>query len=99
MAKAHRLVNVKAGNVFKHFKHDLVDTDDKLMYMYEIIAVAVDSETLEKKVVYRALYETGGEYTTWVRDYNDFISEVDKQKYPDAKQKYKFEQVRDWKKK
>ncbi|MDD4298956.1 MAG: DUF1653 domain-containing protein [Bacilli bacterium] len=40
--------------------------------------------------MYEALY---GDHKIWVRNYNDFISEVDKIKYPDVSQKYRFEEV------
>lgn len=53
-----------------------------------IYIVAINSETDKKMVVYRALY---GENTLYVRDYDMFLSEVDHEKYPDIKQKYRFE--------
>ena len=53
-----------------------------------IYIVAINSETDKKMVVYRALY---GENTLYVRDYDMFLSEVAHEKYPDIKQKYRFE--------
>ena len=53
--------------------------------------IAKDCETLEDIVVYRALYDNK---QLWVRKYSDFISEVDHKKYPDVKQKYRFEELR-----
>ena len=69
---------VKVNRVYKHFKGDL--------YLVEVIAI--NSETNEKYVVYRALY---GDNLLYIRPYNMFISEVDHEKYPDIKQKYRFE--------
>ena len=39
-------------------------------------------------VLYRRLYEDCG---LWVRTKEMFLSEVDHEKYPDVKQKYRFE--------
>lgn len=41
-------------------------------------------------VMYKSLYEDRGDY---VRELDMFMSEVDKEKYPDAKHKYRFEEV------
>lgn len=68
---------ITPGKTYRHFKGDLV----KVLY------IALDSETLDKKVVYEHNDKI------WVRDYEMFISKVDKQKYKDVLQEYRFEEV------
>ncbi len=66
------------ATIFKHFKGQ----------EYKIVAVAKDSENLEEKIIYRGEYEDN---PLWIRSYEDFFSEVDHEKYPEIKQKYRFE--------
>ncbi len=69
---------IKEKGIYKHFKGDY----------YLVEEVAKDSETKEPVVVYRRLY---GEGDLWVRPLDMFLSEVDHEKYPNVKQKYRFE--------
>jgi len=73
-------MRLKPGDVVRHFKGN----------EYEILHIALDSETMEKVVVYRALY---GERGVWVRPLEMFLSPVDREKYPDVRQNYRFEKV------
>jgi len=69
----------KIGGIYKHFKGN----------MYEVKAIALHSETMEKMVVYQALY---GDNQVYVRPYDSFVSKVDKVKYPDVEAEYRFEE-------
>ena len=71
---------VKAGEYYRHFKGGL----------YQVTGIAKDAGTERPVVVYQALY---GEEELWVRDYEEFVSEVDRAKYPDAEQQYRFEKI------
>ena len=74
---------IKAGQIYKHFKGTY----------HKIIGIARDSESLDEVVVYT--HEDTGEL--WVRNKSDFLSLVDKNKYPMVKQEYRFELVKELK--
>lgn len=82
----------RPGDIVQHFKRELLSEEERAgdMYLYEIIGVALHSETLEQMMVYRPLYGDGGMY---VRPLEMFLSETDHEKYPQVKQKYRFEKV------
>lgn len=79
----------KVGDIVKHFKREYVD-EITSEYMYKIIGFASHTETGEKLVIYQGLYAP---FKTCARPYEMFISEVDRNKYPEAKQLYRFEVV------
>ena len=76
---------IEIGKTYKHFKGNL----------YKVLDIVFDSESnndeeYKKVVVYQALY---GDNLKWARPYDMFNSLVDKEKYPNIEQKYRFEEV------
>lgn len=82
----------RPGDIVQHFKREMLSEEERAgdMYLYEIVGVALHSETREKMMVYRPLYGDGGMY---VRPLEMFLSETDHEKYPQVKQKYRFEKA------
>lgn len=66
--------------IYRHFKGQL----------YIVEGIATHSETKEQLVVYRQAY---GERKLYVRPLEMFLSPVDREKYPDATQEFRFEEV------
>lgn len=81
--------DIEVGDLVRHFKREWV-SEESQEYLYRILAFAQHTENGEKLVIYQAIYPP---YKTCARPYAIFMSEVDREKYPDVKQKYRFEKV------
>lgn len=79
----------RVGDVVRHFKREGV-SPESAEYLYRILAFAQHTETGEKLVIYQALYPP---YKTCARPYSMFCSPVDRTKYPQAKQYWRFEPI------
>ncbi len=73
--------SIKIGHVYQHFKGN----------KYIVVDIVNDSEDKNNKIViYQALY---GEHERWARPLSMFASEVDHDKYPEAKQRWRFQEI------
>ena len=70
----------RPDEIWRHFKNKL----------YKIVAIAQHTESGEQLVVYQAMYGDEGIYA---RPLDMFMSEVDRDKYPDVEQQYRFELI------
>ena len=72
---------IKINSLYKHFKG----------HIYKVIAIGKNSEDL----TYMVVYENIENHEIWIRPYDMFNSLVDQNKYPNVKQKYRFEEIKE----
>ena len=92
MSESDNRPSFNPGDIVRHFKHEYCHADSP-MYTYRILGYATHSETRETLVIYEALYDLHDEDTlkVFARPLDMFMSKVDKEKYPDIRQEYRFE--------
>lgn len=83
--------DIQVGDIVRHFKREWVSADTS-EYLYKVLAFAWHTETGERLVIYQALYAP---FKICARPYAMFMSEVDREKYPDIRQHYRFEKVQE----
>ena len=89
----------KPGDHVQHFKHELQHKTDlnriPNLCRYRIVGLATHSETRAELVIYESLYskDRAGNYKLYARPVEFFLSPVDRQKYPNVKQRYRFEKI------
>ena len=81
--------DIHVGDIVQHFKREWVSAQTS-EYLYKVLAFAQHTENDEKLVIYQAMYTP---FKICARPYAMFMSEVDHEKYPDVKQKYRFEKI------
>lgn len=73
-------MDIVIGGIYKHFKGNV----------YQVICIAKDSETLDELVIYKDVNSD----KIWARKKDIFLSKVDKEKYPEVMQEYRFEYIK-----
>ncbi len=71
-------MKVKVNGIYRHFKGDY----------YLVINTCYNAEDESEWVIYQGLYDNA---KLWIRSLEDFTSKVDKNKYPNCNQEYKFQ--------
>lgn len=79
-AQVNNMKDDIVGLKYRHFKGNI----------YLVTDIAVHSETAEPMVIYKSVDNPD---LVWCRPLDMFISEVDHEKYPDVKQKMRFEKM------
>lgn len=70
------------GKKYRHFKGNV----------YVVVDIAIHSESAEPMVIYKSDHDQS---LVWARPLDMFLSEVDREKYPDVTQKYRFEEIKE----
>ena len=91
-----KMSRIENGDIVKHFKREELTEEqlkeNPLMYLYRVICMdAKHTETGEALVIYQALYDN----KVYCRPKEMFLSEVDRDKYPDVKQLYRLQRIGD----
>lgn len=91
-ALIHSKRDLHVGDIVQHFKREILPPEQlgSSRYLYRILNVAAHTETGELLVIYESLNIPKSVYA---RPLEMFTSEVDKVKYPEIKQKYRFERM------
>lgn len=74
-------MEVVIGGIYRHFKG----------HVYKVLCIGSDVDSPSKKLV---IYQNVDTNEIWVREYYNFLSKVDKVKYPNVLQEYRFELVK-----
>ena len=82
--------DILVGDIVQHFKREWVSPETS-EYLYKVLAFAQHTETGEKLVIYQGMYPP---FKICARPYDMFMSEVDREKYPKIRQKYRFEKIK-----
>ena len=72
---------IKKNTIYRHFKGN----------NYLVLDIVYNTDTDEEMVLYKSLYE---DCKSYVRPLSIFASEVDHEKYPNIKQKYKYVEIK-----
>lgn len=78
---------IKVGKIYKHFKG----------HVYKVIEIAYDSENYDEgnpELSRIVVYQNVDTKECWVRPYEMFNSLVDREKYPNIEQVYRFEEIK-----
>ena len=78
---------IKVDGIYKHFKG----------HTYRVIAIGYDSENYDEEDPLKSrlvVYQNIETKQVWVRPYDMFNSLVDKEKYPNINQEYRFEELK-----
>ena len=79
---------IEIGKTYRHFKG----------HIYKVTNIGYDSENYDESNPDNSrlvVYENVDTKEVWIRPYDMFNSKVDKNKYPDIKQEYRFEEIKE----